>query len=117
MAIFFYSPKLQWKIRLAQFLEQLLVLEKVLGGVAADWWDGRFAGMGAPFGLRGWQFAFLLAAVPGLPLAGLLWRLAEMSGDAPDIRLTESRCHLLTAIGTGKAVDLLPNLFLHRNRK
>ena len=50
-------------------------------------------------------------------LVKLLWRLAKMSGYAPDIRFTKSRCHLLTAIGTRKAVDLLPYLFLHRNRK
>jgi MFS family permease len=48
----------------------------VLGGVAADWWDHRHAG-GAPLGLKGWQFAFLLAALPGFVLAALLWRMPE----------------------------------------
>ena len=48
----------------------------VLGGVAADWWDHRHAA-GAPLGLRGWQFAFLLAALPGFLLAALLWRTPE----------------------------------------
>lgn len=48
----------------------------ILGGVAADWWDARF-GAEPPLGLVGWQFAFLVAAVPGAPLAVLLWRLHE----------------------------------------
>ncbi|HKD53796.1 MAG TPA: MFS transporter, partial [Steroidobacteraceae bacterium] len=49
----------------------------VLGGVTADWWDHLYAGRAAPLGLRGWQFAFLVAAAPGLILAALLWRLPE----------------------------------------
>jgi len=49
----------------------------VLGGVAADWWDHLHAGGAAPLGLKGWQFAFLVAAFPGLLLAALLWRLPE----------------------------------------
>lgn len=49
----------------------------VLGGVAADWWDARYAVDAAPLGLSGWQFAFIVAALPGLPLALLLWRMAE----------------------------------------
>jgi MFS family permease len=49
----------------------------VLGGVTADWWDHLYAGRAAPLGLRGWQFAFLVAAAPGLILAALLWRMPE----------------------------------------
>ncbi len=49
----------------------------VLGGVAADWWDHLHAGAAAPLGLKGWQFAFLVAAVPGFMLAALLWRMPE----------------------------------------
>ncbi len=49
----------------------------VLGGVAADWWDRLHAGSAAPFGLKGWQFAFLLAAAPGFIVAALLARLSE----------------------------------------
>ena len=37
----------------------------VLGGVAADWWDHLHVGGAAPLGLKGWQFAFLMAAAPG----------------------------------------------------
>jgi MFS family permease len=49
----------------------------VLGGVAAEWWDQLHAGSAAPLGLKGWQFAFLVAAVPGFALAALLWRMPE----------------------------------------
>ena len=49
----------------------------VLGGVAADWWDHRHAGGAAPLALKGWQFAFLVAALPGFILAALMWRLPE----------------------------------------
>jgi MFS family permease len=48
-----------------------------LGGFAADWWDALHARSPAPFGFKGWQFAFLLASLPGLPLAMLLGRMAE----------------------------------------
>ncbi|WP_408590673.1 MFS transporter [Novosphingobium sp.] len=49
----------------------------VLGGVAAHAWDARYAGGAAPFGLKGWQFAFAVAALPGLVLSAFLWRLPE----------------------------------------
>jgi len=49
----------------------------VLGGVTADWWDHLYAGSAAPLGLRGWQFAFLVAAAPGFILAAFLWRMPE----------------------------------------
>ena len=49
----------------------------VLGGVTADWWDHLYAGGSAPLGLKGWQFAFLVAALPGFILAALLWRMPE----------------------------------------
>ena len=49
----------------------------VLGGVAADWWDTLFMGVSAPLSLKGWQFAFLIAALPGLVLAVMLWRMPE----------------------------------------
>jgi MFS family permease len=49
----------------------------VLGGVAAHWWDASYAAGTAPLGLKGWQFAFLVAAAPGLILSVFLWKLAE----------------------------------------
>jgi MFS family permease len=49
----------------------------VIGGVAADWWDHLHRGEAAPLGLRGWQFAFLVAAAPGFILAAFLWCMPE----------------------------------------
>jgi MFS transporter, Spinster family, sphingosine-1-phosphate transporter len=48
-----------------------------LGGIAADWWDAMYAGSPGPFGFKGWQFAFLVASLPGFLLAILLARMAE----------------------------------------
>lgn len=45
----------------------------ILGGVAASWWDTAYPGAG----LRGWQFAFLVAAAPGFVLAVFLWTMRE----------------------------------------
>jgi MFS family permease len=52
-----------------------LGLSMALGGVVAGWWDARFP-QGAA-GFSGWQFAFLVAAAPGLLLAFLISRLLE----------------------------------------
>jgi len=56
----------------------------ILGGFAAGWWDHRYAGTGAPFGFHGWQFAFLVASLPGIVIAALLWRLREPERGAAD---------------------------------
>jgi MFS transporter, Spinster family, sphingosine-1-phosphate transporter len=45
----------------------------ILGGIAAGWWSANHPGSG----LRGWQFAFLVAAAPGFVLAVLVWFLRE----------------------------------------
>ena len=55
-----------------------------LGGASADWWDTRYAAAPAPFGLKGWQVAFIIAALPGLVLAVLLLRLPEPRRGAAD---------------------------------
>ena len=49
----------------------------VIGGGAADWWHRCYPAGGAPLGLAGWQFAFLVAALPGLLIAPLMWRVRE----------------------------------------
>ncbi len=54
-----------------------LGLSMTLGGVVAHWWDARYAGGGAPLGFSGWQFAFLIASLPGFPLAWLIYRMKE----------------------------------------
>ncbi len=80
----------------------------VLGGVTADWWDRVHAGGPAPLGLRGWQFAFLVAALPGLLLATLLWRMPEprrgrLDGieSPPDPRPFQASLALLGAVTPG----------------
>jgi MFS transporter, Spinster family, sphingosine-1-phosphate transporter len=80
----------------------------VLGGVAADWWDHLHAGGAAPLGLKGWQFAFLVAAVPGFILAALLWRLpeprrGELDGieSPPDPHPVRASVALLAAVTPG----------------
>jgi MFS family permease len=56
-----------------------------IGATVADSWDAAWpAGAGAPLGLKGWQAAFIAAALPGLPLAWLLWRLPEPVRGAAD---------------------------------
>jgi MFS family permease len=55
-----------------------------LGGATADWWDSRYAPGKAPFGFRGWQAAFIVAALPGLILAVLLWAMPEPERGAAD---------------------------------
>jgi MFS family permease len=52
-----------------------LGLSMTLGGVVAGWWDARFPS--GALGFSGWQAAFLIAALPGLLLAWLIYRLPE----------------------------------------
>ena len=54
-----------------------LGLSMALGGFVAQWWDTRYATGDAPLGFSGWQFAFLVAALPGLLLAWALFRMKE----------------------------------------
>lgn len=61
-----------------------LGMSSVLGGVTAEWWDKRYAAGGAPLGFSGWQFAFIVASVPGFLLAVLLWYLREPKRGAMD---------------------------------
>jgi len=54
-----------------------LGLSMTLGGLVASWWDQRFPAGTGPMGFSGWQFAFLVAAIPGFVLAFLIYRLKE----------------------------------------
>ncbi|MBO9580548.1 MAG: MFS transporter [Sphingobium sp.] len=54
-----------------------LGLSMTLGGVVASWWDHRYPAGSAPGGFSGWQFAFLVAAIPGFILSLLILRLKE----------------------------------------
>jgi MFS family permease len=48
-----------------------------VGGLIVDRWDAAYAGAAAPFGLAGWQVAFLVVGLPGLLLAGWVATLRE----------------------------------------
>jgi MFS family permease len=52
-----------------------LGLSMALGGVVAQWWEKTFPAH--PGGFSGWQFAFLVASIPGVFLAWLILRLRE----------------------------------------
>jgi MFS transporter, Spinster family, sphingosine-1-phosphate transporter len=52
----------------------------ILGGLTADWWNKTYP----EAGLRGWQFALLVAAAPGFILSTLLWFLREPERGAMD---------------------------------
>ncbi len=76
----------------------------ILGGLAANWWDMAHPGAA----LKGWQFAFLVAATPGFVLAAFLWNLREpergvMDGIAtpPDPRPFAASFEMLGAVTPG----------------
>ncbi|MEE4300793.1 MAG: MFS transporter, partial [Pseudomonadales bacterium] len=49
-----------------------------LGGLIVDNWNETFdAGASAPFGLRGWQAAFMAVGLPGVLMALWVWTLRE----------------------------------------
>ncbi|WIW90784.1 MFS transporter (plasmid) [Sphingobium sp. V4] len=56
----------------------------IIGGMAAQWWDARYAAGAAPLSLKGWQFAFAVAATPGFLIAVLMSRLPEPQRGAMD---------------------------------
>ena len=61
-----------------------LGLSMALGGIVAQWWNGLYPHGDAPLGFSGWQLAFIVAALPGFPLALLIWRLKEPVRGAMD---------------------------------
>jgi MFS family permease len=55
-----------------------------IGGFIVDAWNEAYAGRAAPFGLRGWQVAFLAVGLPGLLLAVWVRTLREPVRGAAD---------------------------------
>jgi MFS family permease len=57
-----------------------------VGGAVVDLWNAWYPHGGAPFGLKGWQVAFLAVGAPGLLIAVLTLRLREpeRAGTAPN---------------------------------
>lgn len=65
-----------------------------LGGTVADGWDSLYPEPGsAPLGIKAWQAAFLVAALPGFVLSILLWRMTEPVRGASDDVLQPSDPH------------------------
>lgn len=52
-------------------------LSSYIGGVVVDGWAAAFPPGSEPFGLRGWQVAFLVAGLPGLILVPVILSLRE----------------------------------------
>jgi MFS transporter, Spinster family, sphingosine-1-phosphate transporter len=76
----------------------------ILGGLAADWWSINHPGSA----LKGWQFAFLVAASPGFILALLIWRMREpVRGEidgivaAPDPHPFRASAQILASVTPG----------------
>lgn len=61
-----------------------LGLSMTLGGIVAQWWNELYPDGNAPFGFAGWQFAFIVASLPGFPLAYLIYRMKEPTRGAMD---------------------------------
>ena len=80
-----------------------------LGGLAAEWWDGLARAGQAPIALRGWQFALIVASLPGFVLALLMWRLREPVRGAMDGIDTAPDPHPFRASGAVLAA-VLPGL-------
>ncbi len=89
-----------------------------IGGATADAWDHAYAAGAAPLGIKGWQAAFLVAALPGVVLAVLLWRVEEpVRGAADGIACTPDPAPFRASWHT--LASILPGfnwLSLHRNR-
>ncbi|MCW2411915.1 MULTISPECIES: MFS transporter [unclassified Sphingobium] len=86
--LFDYFPKHRRGLVMGTIAASIAVglgMSNVVGGVAAGWWEGLYpSAQSAPLGLAGWQFAFLVASVPGFLLALLLWHLKEPQRGAMD---------------------------------
>ncbi len=89
-----------------------LGLSMALGGFVAQWWDQRYAAGGAPLGFAGWQFAFLVAAAPGLLLAWALYRMKEpVRGGMDGIPAPEDPHPFRASAGVLGAVTPVANWF------
>jgi MFS family permease len=75
-----YFPKAKRATALAIYGSGLFFgagLSLFLGGTIADGWSNYFPNGTAPFGLKGWQAAFVIVGLPGLILAWIVASLKE----------------------------------------
>ena len=81
-----------------------------VGGVIVNRWDAAFPPGAAPFGLRGWQVAFLVVGLPGLVLAAWVATLREPRRGMQEGRATAARAEArpLRVLGAELATVLPP---------
>jgi len=95
-----------------------LGLSMMLGGIVAQWWDARYADGGAPLDFAGWQFAFLVASLPGFVLAWLIYRMKEpVRGQMDGIRSPEDPHPFKASAAVLGAVTPGANWFMLWHRK
>src|SRR5690606_25171117 len=95
-----------------------LGLSMALGGFVAQWWDERIAAGGSAFGFAGWQFAFIVAALPGIVLAWALFRMKEPLRGGMDGIVTREDPHPFKASAAMlSGVTLGANWFMLWHRK
>jgi MFS family permease len=73
-------PKRQRATALALYSSGIYIgagLGLFIGGFIVDRWDAAYAAGGAPFGLAGWQAAFLAVGLPGIILTPLVLGIPE----------------------------------------
>ena len=70
-----------------------------VGGRVLSFWDGEYAGGGAPFGLEGWQATFVLVGLPGLLMALWVRTLREPVRGQADGMITPPHPHPFREFG------------------
>src|SRR4030095_5521972 len=84
-----------------------------VGGLIVDRWDAAYAGTVAPFGLRGWQVAFMAVGLPGLLLSLLVSTLREPVRGAQGGVLATPEPHPFRKFGTELRAVVPPLTLLH----
>jgi MFS family permease len=84
-----------------------------VGGLIVDRWDAAFTGGLAPFGLAGWQVAFLVVGLPGLLLAGWVATLREPARGVMDGLPAPVEPHPWRAFGRELRAVVPPFTVLH----
>ena len=84
----------------------------LVGGFVVDGWNSAFPAGSSPFGLAGWQAAYITVGLPGILLAILVWTLREpVRGQTEGIVSTVGRPNVLREFGVELA-SVLPPLTL-----
>lgn len=87
-----------------------------IGGLIVERWDAAWLGATPPFGLRGWQVAFLAVGIPGLLLALWVSTLREPRRGQADGHLAAPEPHPWRAFGNELAAVVPPLTVFHLAR-